>query len=177
MYFLFFPISRLLSIPGTPQPCLISVQPNWIKDGPWDLCPKYPSLQGRENQKHGNQKQSCHRANGSRNDLRESKRRWCKAPSIIPLKKQCAGQDPSTTKPVRRAPSRWKRPQRCLRGFICVGKFQSTHLEFLSSKSCWRQTVLRDKWGAMPLQSQKKWEKGEGRQRQLLAKTDAKETD
>lgn len=61
---LLFPVSRLLSIPGTPQPCLISVQPNWIKDGPLDLCPKYLFLQCMENQKHGSQKQSCHWSNG-----------------------------------------------------------------------------------------------------------------
>lgn len=60
----FFPVSCLVSIPGTLQPRLISAQPKWINDGPRDSCPKYLPLQGMENQKHANQKQSCHRSNG-----------------------------------------------------------------------------------------------------------------
>lgn len=117
-------------------------QPNWIRDGPWDLCPKYLSLPWQTAMEIKSRLLTD--LMGTKTDLRENKW-WCQTSSVIPLKNQLTEQDPSAVKAARMAPSRWRWPQLCLRG---NNKFQSICSKFLSSKISDVGPVSRPGWRA-----------------------------
>lgn len=129
-----FPISCLLSIPDTPQPCSISVQQTASKTDPGSYTQNNCLYRAWKIKHMEIKSRVLTKLMGSRNDLRENKSWWCKTFIHNSFEKaMCrAGSWHYETCP----PSRWKQPQYCLVGLICIKKFQSICPEFLSSKVC-----------------------------------------